>query len=152
MRTDGSFAYIPDDGYLGADSFTYKAKDATASSDPATVAITVKDLTKPTVIYTEPASDATGVSPSVNVTANFSEPMRAASINTSTFKLYRVNPDGSTRQINDVAVTLSSSGLRATLDPFPTSEATQHQVQNPGDHRGKRCRRRLLRSGAERHR
>lgn len=124
VRTDGSFAYIPDEGYLGADSFTYKAKDATASSDPATVAITVKDLTKPSVVYTGPLSDATGVSPNVNVTANFSEPMRASSINTSTFKLYRVNSDGSTVQINDVAVTLSSNGLRATLNPFPTSEAT----------------------------
>jgi hypothetical protein len=124
VRTDGSFAYLPDDGYLGADSFTYKAKDGTASSAPATVAITVKDLTKPTVIYTEPLSGATGVSPSVNVTANFSEAMRPSSINTNTFKLYRVNSDGSTTQINDVVVTLSSDGLKATLDPFPTSGAT----------------------------
>ena len=33
--------YTPDGGYSGEDSFTYRASDGTASSAPATVAITI---------------------------------------------------------------------------------------------------------------
>ena len=52
--------------------------------------------------------------------AIFSEPMKAASIGTA-FKLYRVNSNGTTTPITDVKVTLSSDGLKATLNPFGKS-------------------------------
>jgi hypothetical protein len=38
---DGFFTYTPDDGYSGDDSFKFTAKDATATTAPVTVAITV---------------------------------------------------------------------------------------------------------------
>jgi len=41
LNTDGSFEYAPNAGFVGADSFTYRANDGQADSNPATVAITV---------------------------------------------------------------------------------------------------------------
>jgi hypothetical protein len=50
--------------------------------------------------------------------------MMPSSINTTTYKLFRINPDGSTTQITNVSVSLSTDGLVATLDPFGTSTMT----------------------------
>jgi VCBS repeat-containing protein len=41
LNDDGSFIYVPDDGYTGTDSFTYRAGDGSLSST-ATVSIEVK--------------------------------------------------------------------------------------------------------------
>jgi hypothetical protein len=41
LNPDGSFTYIPEPGYSGADSFTYKANDGLADSNTATVSLTV---------------------------------------------------------------------------------------------------------------
>jgi VCBS repeat-containing protein len=41
LNADGSFRYTPRTGFSGNDSFRYRASDGSASSDPATVAITV---------------------------------------------------------------------------------------------------------------
>jgi hypothetical protein len=43
--------------------------------------------------------------------------MRANFINGTTFKLFKVNADGSTTRVIDVVVMLSSDGLKATLNP-----------------------------------
>jgi arylsulfatase A-like enzyme len=82
------------------------------------------DTTPPRVKSTSPAANATGVAPSSNLTATFSEKMMSSSITTSTFKLFKVNTDGSTTQITNVSVSLSTDGLVATLDPFGTSTTT----------------------------
>ena len=41
LNADGSFIYTPNADFLGSDSFTYRAFDGTASSEVATVSITV---------------------------------------------------------------------------------------------------------------
>ena len=41
LNADGSFSYRPASGFLGIDSFTYKASDGKCYSDPATVTISV---------------------------------------------------------------------------------------------------------------
>jgi VCBS repeat-containing protein len=41
LNTDGSFEYIPDTGYEGIDTFTYKANDGEFDSNTATVTINV---------------------------------------------------------------------------------------------------------------
>ena len=41
LDEDGSFTYTPSPNFHGTDTFTYKASDGTAESDPATVTITV---------------------------------------------------------------------------------------------------------------
>ena len=45
-------------------------------------------------------------------------------ITNSTFKLLKLNPDGSTTQITDVMVSLSTDGFKAMLNPFGTSITT----------------------------
>ena len=48
MQSDGEYAYTPDPGYIGTDTFTYTATDNYgAQSDTATVAINVIDNTPP---------------------------------------------------------------------------------------------------------
>jgi Bacterial Ig-like domain/Domain of unknown function (DUF4976) len=82
------------------------------------------ESTAPRVTSTSPAANATGVAPSSNLTATFSEKMMSSSINPTTFKLLKVNADGSTTQITNVSVSLSTDGLVARLDPFGTSTTT----------------------------
>ena len=41
LRADGSMTYTPNTGYVGIDTFTYKANDGTADSNIATVTITI---------------------------------------------------------------------------------------------------------------
>ena len=41
LNSNGSFAYTPDGGFIGTDSFTYKASDGSLNSNIATVSITV---------------------------------------------------------------------------------------------------------------
>lgn len=41
LASNGSFSYTPTTGFSGADSFTYRASDGSASSNTATVSITV---------------------------------------------------------------------------------------------------------------
>jgi Tol biopolymer transport system component len=50
LGANGSLTYTPDAGFYGADTFTYRADDGVAWSDPATVTITVTqvDHTPPT--------------------------------------------------------------------------------------------------------
>ena len=47
LNADGSFIYMPNAGYTGADTFTYHASDGTASSNVATVTITVDVVNHP---------------------------------------------------------------------------------------------------------
>lgn len=44
LNSNGSFTYTPTAGYVGSDSFTYKANDAQADSNTATVNITVSNM------------------------------------------------------------------------------------------------------------
>jgi VCBS repeat-containing protein len=41
LNSDGSFTYVPNTGFFGSDSFTYRANDGTVDSNVATVSITV---------------------------------------------------------------------------------------------------------------
>ena len=45
-KNDGSFTYTPMKGYVGTDSFTYKANDGLVDSNIATVSLTVKPSSK----------------------------------------------------------------------------------------------------------
>jgi hypothetical protein len=79
------------------------------------------DTMAPTVTSTDPTANATGVGPTTNVTAFFSEEMLASSINGKTFKLTK---KGSTTKIGAVVqyfpddpATTDTVEARATLDP-----------------------------------
>jgi hypothetical protein len=89
--------------------------------DPSWGTTPPPDPQAPRVKSTSPAHNAIEVAPSANLIATFSETMRASTINATTFKLYKVNSDGTQTQITDVVVSLSSDRLKATLNPFGSS-------------------------------
>lgn len=60
ISSNGNFTYIPDPGYLGADSFTFRVNDGTANSADATASIQVGV-----------ASNTPPVANSVNINAGF---------------------------------------------------------------------------------
>jgi subtilisin-like proprotein convertase family protein len=71
------------------------------------------DTTAPSVTSTNPLPGATGVSPTANVSATFSEDMQANTINGTTFKLFR---KGSTTKLA-ATVAYDAATDQATLDP-----------------------------------
>jgi subtilisin-like proprotein convertase family protein len=71
------------------------------------------DTTAPTVTSVRPANNATGVGLAANVSATFSEAMRATSINTNTVKLFKA---GTTTAIGAV-VSYDATAKKATLNP-----------------------------------
>jgi len=102
----------------GSHTFYVKARDEAGHEDqsPAQLSFTL-DTTQPMVKSTTP-SVATGVGRGTDLTATFSEKMSTSTVNTTTFKLFKVNPDGTQTQITDVVASLSFDGLTATLNPF----------------------------------
>jgi hypothetical protein len=65
------------------------------------------------VISTVPTANATGIDPTSNVKATFSEDMDASTIDSQTFKLFK---KGSTTKLS-ATVSYDSSTQMATLDP-----------------------------------
>ena len=74
------------------------------------------DTTAPKVNAVTPLNRATGVSPSANVTATFSEAMDAGTINGTTFNLFRLNADGTTSRVA-AAVSYNRTAKKAVLNP-----------------------------------
>ena len=71
------------------------------------------DTTPPRVTSTTPAQNATGVAPSANLTATFSEAMMASSVNATSFYLFR---NGSTTKLS-ASVSYDAASKKATLNP-----------------------------------
>lgn len=96
----------------GSYTFEARAVDAVGNPDatPAKRTFTI-DTTKPAVRSVTPAHLAKNVAPAANVTATFSEAMKASTVNKRTFKLFK---RGSTPP---VSATVSYSGGRAILNP-----------------------------------
>ncbi len=117
----GSFTYTPKADYAGTDSFTYRTSDRLLSSNTATVSITVEDTTAPKVGAVSPANGAKDVPRGANVSAAFSEKMDPATLTASSFKLFKVNSDGTTTPIANASVIPSADGLSAKLDPYGSS-------------------------------
>jgi hypothetical protein len=91
------------------------ASDIGAFESESTV---IEDTVKPKVSTATPTG--TGIGRGTNVAATFSEKMSPTSITKSTFQLFKVTSSGTT-QVTNVTVTLSSDGLKATLNPYGTS-------------------------------
>ena len=67
LNSDGSFSYTPNANFHGTDSFTYRASDGSASSNTATVTITVSPVNDAPTIVT-PADQAGIVGATVSLT------------------------------------------------------------------------------------
>jgi hypothetical protein len=81
------------------------------------------DTTPPQVISVDPVDGATGIAPGANITATFSETMDASTtdgdpsmINGTTFKLVKLNTDGTTTGVTAV-ISYDAATKKATLDP-----------------------------------
>jgi uncharacterized repeat protein (TIGR01451 family) len=79
----------------------------------ATFTVNCPDTRHPRVISTVPTKGATGLGPNANVKANFSEDMKASTINGQTFKLFK---QGSSNKVGAV-VSYDASRDRAILNP-----------------------------------
>jgi hypothetical protein len=92
------------------------------------------DLTPPMVTTTSPRAGKTRVERNTDLSATFSERMDCSSLSRSTFKLYKVNRNGTTTQIRAVSVSRSTDGLKATLNPGSTllANTTYKGVVSPG--------------------
>jgi len=104
LNADGSFSYMPDAGYFGADSFTYHANDGTDNSNIATVSITVNQVvpnTAPTAnvdLYnTDQDTQLNIAAPGVlgNDADADGDPMTAALVNNVANGTLTLNADGS---------------------------------------------------------
>jgi VCBS repeat-containing protein len=67
LISDGSFAYTPDTGFVGQDTFTYHANDGALDSAPATATISVQSSNLPPSATDDPYS--TGVNVPLSVPA-----------------------------------------------------------------------------------
>ena len=105
FNSDGSFVYTPNDGYTGADSFTYQASDGIDTSNTATVALTVhsrdhapvaNDVSY-TVSHNTPltisATSTTGLL--ANATDADNDPLTASLVSNPANGTATVNSDGS---------------------------------------------------------
>jgi len=60
INPDGTLTYTPDADFVGDDSFTYRAADGSALSDPATVTVTVEEVPSTTVTFQQGSDGYTG--------------------------------------------------------------------------------------------
>ncbi len=72
VTASGKLRYVPDDDYSGSDSFTYRVGDGTASSEKATVSVTVESV-----------NDLPAVTALANVTAVYSDQIAAITVSAS---------------------------------------------------------------------
>jgi hypothetical protein len=97
----------------GSRSYKAKATDEAGNTSAQSEARTmIVDTIAPTVKRVVPQEDATSITPGVNVSAVFSEAMRATSVK-SAFKLYK---KGSTNAL-EATVTYDATVKKAVLDP-----------------------------------
>src|SRR5215216_1836305 len=87
--------------------------------------------TAPRVLSTFPKANAKAVAPKASLRATFSEKMRASSINTKTFKLFKKK--GSTKKLS-ARVTYNAATKKATLNPTTSLRKglTYKAVLSPG--------------------
>jgi hypothetical protein len=97
----------------GSHSYTVKATDAVGNtSGPSSTRKVIVDTTAPAIWKVVPVEPATGISSETNVSAFFSEAMKASSA-TSALKLYK---KGSTTAL-EAKVTYDATAKKAVLDP-----------------------------------
>jgi len=119
------FGGASSDVYPGGEFSAWDGLDWSTRSDfeLAFQTYVTPDTTAPKVDSEKPAANGTeGVARNTNVTATFSERMDPDTLSTSTFKLFKVNKNGTTSRITNAPVKLSADALTAKLNPFGSSD------------------------------
>jgi uncharacterized repeat protein (TIGR01451 family) len=129
FAADGSFVYTPAAGFVGVDTFTYRARDGQANSNIATVRVVVGDEISPQVVAVSPPDGATDVAVDVPVIITFSEAIDPSSL------AYTVapNPGGwSVTWNGDATVaTLSHASFGYWADQTVTVTGAEDVAGNP---------------------
>ncbi|MFH1725517.1 MAG: Ig-like domain-containing protein [Elusimicrobiota bacterium] len=112
LNADGSFAYTPAQDYSGTDSFTYKANDGAADSDPATVTLTVNPVNNPPVADDQDVvtNEDTPVAITFGATDPDSDPL--------TFEIASGPSHGALSEIDGDQVTYTPGGDYSGSDSF----------------------------------
>jgi dipeptidyl aminopeptidase/acylaminoacyl peptidase len=105
-----------EDGIAFAETTLVRPLTTDGLSSEPDWADTPADTTPPKVMSTSPANGAKRIAPGVNVTATFTEAMDPSTINATTFKLVRLNADGTTTRVT-AAVSYDAATKKATLNP-----------------------------------
>jgi hypothetical protein len=79
LNANGSFTYTPLPGFTGSDSFSYQARDASLSSPPATVTLTVSSPSAELLVNADFESGLAAWSSSGNLSPKNTSPYTAAS-------------------------------------------------------------------------
>ncbi len=150
---EGRFVYTPLTGYRGPDSFTYVVSDGTATSQPATVAITVlARQNRPPVALDDRASVQAGAVVDIAVLANDSDPdgnaLAARIVAAPAHGLATLLSDGRIRyladagyagpdslvyEVDDGAGGTARATVALTIEPGPVEPGNRSPVALPDD-------------------
>ncbi|YCM44110.1 Ig-like domain-containing protein [Verrucomicrobiaceae bacterium 227] len=81
LNSNGSFTYTPNAGFFGTDSFTYRAHDGDAPSDPASVTIVVTPINDPPVAIDDNYTTTENVPVSISVTSGLEQVVFSSDFN-----------------------------------------------------------------------
>jgi hypothetical protein len=127
MHADGSFAYTPNAGFQGLDSFSYRATDGTDVSAPATVTLVVGSLPAAQGQSLQ-ANEDTSVSGTLMAASPSGSPLNFALVDGSvTGGIAQVNSDGSFRFIPNPNFD-GSAGFQFTASDTTGSSAPANVV------------------------
>ena len=115
LGADGSFTYKPNADFNGTDSFTYRASDGTATSNLATVTITVQPVNDAPVAKNDTATVDRGGEVTISVVGNDTDV--DGTVDASTVTVTQPT-HGSAIANNDGTITYTSNGDRVPTDTF----------------------------------
>ncbi|MGV0794381.1 Ig-like domain-containing protein [Mycolicibacterium sp. XJ1819] len=131
FNADGSFTYTPLPEYSGPDSFTYQVTDGVATSNVATVTITVGALNDPPVANDDTATVDEGGSATITVTANDTDADGKVDVTTVTITREAEFGTATVDPVTGV-VTYVSTATGVTSDSFEyTVEDNSGAVSSP---------------------
>ncbi|WP_188113264.1 IPT/TIG domain-containing protein [Nocardioides humilatus] len=121
LSSDGSFTYTPETDYSGVDSFTYRAADASKTSDPATVELTV--VAAPAITDIAPSSGpvaggtevvitGTGFTGATAVDFGLTGPAASYEIDSDT-QITAISPESPTAAVRHIRVTTAGGSSPA---------------------------------------
>jgi hypothetical protein len=112
LNANGLFSYTPAAGYVGADTFTYRASDGTSASNAAMVTLTVQ--AGPTVVGVRVNDGSAQRSLVTSRAVTFSNLVALPADPAAAFRLTRLGPGGPTGDVT-LAVDLSGSTAAQTV-------------------------------------
>lgn len=120
VNGDGTVDYIPNDAYVGKDSFTYTIQDANGQKATGTVSVDVSDINRPVVLVNDDATVAKGQSSvKVNVLGNDDIPDGGPTVTIATDAAHgsvKVNADGTVTYTKDAGFSGSDSFIYKVTD------------------------------------